>query len=278
MPRLPRYSSWDVYSRALNLDDLTLRARQIRLGRPPARWRIRVWSRSIALRPSAVIAIAAMFVYVFLLIWASSPLSSGYSQGARDTVKWLGAMTYLPILLFALIGRVDTTLVPIARERTAHVRRALRAQSQGTLTCRDLQALSHVIANRREHAQSHILRKAGARGGFYLAAASSGKMAILLASWMVPAIALPLLAPQSSFASLVVLVPFVGLFGLLAFVHVASRRHQSRLLNRCCVDCGYTLDHLPSMLSPLDGAAVDTGPARCPECGCPWPLIPPILP
>ncbi|MBX3404318.1 MAG: hypothetical protein KF699_12985 [Phycisphaeraceae bacterium] len=187
-------------------------------------------------------------------------------------------MTYLPILLFALIGRVDTALVPIARERTAHVRRALRAQSQGALTCRDLQALSHVLANRREHAKSHILRQVGSRGRFYLVAASSGKMSVLLTFWMVPAIALPLLSPQSSFAPLVTLVPFLGMFGLMAFVSTASRRHQSRLLNRCCLDCGYALDHLPSTISTLEGVAVDTGPERCPECGCPWPLVPPVLP
>jgi hypothetical protein len=48
---------------------------------------------------------------------------------------------------------------------------------------------------------------------------------------------------------------------------------QRTLRNRCCPDCGYDLVTVkpafePSMLHVI-------GPRACPECGSPWPLVPP---
>ncbi len=43
-----------------------------------------------------------------------------------------------------------------------------------------------------------------------------------------------------------------------------------------CPDCEYSLKELPDAIElPGDER---TGPAVCPECGCPWPLIPPRIP
>jgi hypothetical protein len=45
------------------------------------------------------------------------------------------------------------------------------------------------------------------------------------------------------------------------------------LIHSVCPDCEYPLAELPDAIELPDG--VRTGPAVCPECGCPWPLVPP---
>lgn len=44
--------------------------------------------------------------------------------------------------------------------------------------------------------------------------------------------------------------------------------------NRRCPDCNYDLSGLPDAIE-IDGLSI--GPDRCPECGSPWPLVPPPL-
>lgn len=56
---------------------------------------------------------------------------------------------------------------------------------------------------------------------------------------------------------------------VLVFIRLCvlvRRRHRRRraLLDRCCPDCDYLVSEQPG----------DFGPARCPECGSPWPLVP----
>lgn len=56
----------------------------------------------------------------------------------------------------------------------------------------------------------------------------------------------------------------------------AKQRARDAAAESACPDCRYSLVNLPSTPSPIQNV-VDLGPARCPECGSPWPLIPPAL-
>ncbi|HVZ94692.1 MAG TPA: hypothetical protein VG797_09300 [Phycisphaerales bacterium] len=47
--------------------------------------------------------------------------------------------------------------------------------------------------------------------------------------------------------------------------------------DRACPDCGYDLSGTPEGLPGVAAAGRRAGPARCPECGIPWPFIPPPL-
>jgi hypothetical protein len=61
----------------------------------------------------------------------------------------------------------------------------------------------------------------------------------------------------------------------------AFRRRRVRgrlrlaLSRRCCPDCGYDLRGLDAALPPSMLGGTDVGPDLCPECGSPWPLVPP---
>lgn len=75
---------------------------------------------------------------------------------------------------------------------------------------------------------------------------------------------------------------WVGLIGVCGGFYVgpllkASRRkkalHRSTLSN-VCPECAYEQPR-GTIGRTSDGTLVDFGPPRCPECGTPWPLIPP---
>jgi hypothetical protein len=71
----------------------------------------------------------------------------------------------------------------------------------------------------------------------------------------------------------------VVLFAVLmrrGFSGFRQRRSLTRLQAGQCIDCGYSLAELPSRrLATRDGGSISVGPERCPECGCPWPMVPP---
>lgn len=52
------------------------------------------------------------------------------------------------------------------------------------------------------------------------------------------------------------------------------RRLKRSLRDSVCPDCAYPLGDLPPGLPQPPGSATLIGPARCPECGAPWPLVP----
>ncbi|MFM9956714.1 MAG: hypothetical protein ACKVZJ_01450 [Phycisphaerales bacterium] len=60
-----------------------------------------------------------------------------------------------------------------------------------------------------------------------------------------------------------------------------QRRQRHQLLasfgaKRCC-DCNYDLSGIPDAIDPERLGGEQTGPARCPECEAPWPLVPPVV-
>lgn len=61
--------------------------------------------------------------------------------------------------------------------------------------------------------------------------------------------------------------------------HIARTRRRARcrkaLAARVCPDCSYDLSGLPDEIEPENLEGQRIGPERCPECGVPWPLLPP---
>jgi hypothetical protein len=90
--------------------------------------------------------------------------------------------------------------------------------------------------------------------------AAGATLAFILAPWAIADLLPPMLISQ-------------GIVALSAWLY-ASRRAARRTVTWWetdrCADCGYDLAGLDS----IDGA----GPERCPECGAPWPFIPPYIP
>lgn len=68
-----------------------------------------------------------------------------------------------------------------------------------------------------------------------------------------------------------------GLAALLLVVPFSWRRDEedpaSFDMDRC-PDCGYGLNGVPDAI-PAERVGAGTGPGACPECGAPWPLVPP---
>lgn len=62
---------------------------------------------------------------------------------------------------------------------------------------------------------------------------------------------------------------------------IVGMRHRSvvhlrqAILGRWCPCCGFDLVASPCALPTLANHDADPGPSCCPECGLPWPLVPP---
>ena len=67
------------------------------------------------------------------------------------------------------------------------------------------------------------------------------------------------------------LVP-IAMFPLMLFARWHTRIVRCLVLS-LCPDCEYSLGELPDAIEFSNGER--TGPERCPECGAPWPLVPP---
>jgi hypothetical protein len=66
-----------------------------------------------------------------------------------------------------------------------------------------------------------------------------------------------------------------ALVGQLTRNHRASR-FAGALTHHTCPDCDYELGAIPAAIPPSLVGGVNIGPAVCPECGSPWPLLPPM--
>lgn len=60
--------------------------------------------------------------------------------------------------------------------------------------------------------------------------------------------------------------------------HRRLKRLREALDRPLCPDCGYNLEGLPESKDRCGRPAPGMGPHCCPECGTPWPMIPPAVP
>jgi hypothetical protein len=74
---------------------------------------------------------------------------------------------------------------------------------------------------------------------------------------------------------LVILSPIALLIAAVWIYHRARKRLLQAIDGVACPDCGYPLASIPAAAPPPEGQTGTIGPERCPECGCPWPLVAP---
>ena len=79
---------------------------------------------------------------------------------------------------------------------------------------------------------------------------------------------------SNAFCMAVFAPPFVLYYAALWLFTWRKRRRITRAVTEHCAACGYDLSDLNDDLSPSPVFADRTGPARCPECGFAWPLLP----
>lgn len=98
---------------------------------------------------------------------------------------------------------------------------------------------------------------------------------LLVGTLMLCAVMKPPIGVFLAVAGLVSIVEAVGIKRCRGFLR---DRIAGAVECRACPDCGYSLEGAADR--PTDAAALAAwpGPRRCPECGAPWPLIPPPAP
>ncbi len=71
-----------------------------------------------------------------------------------------------------------------------------------------------------------------------------------------------------------VLIGGTGFFAVVAWQFVDNTKRSALLTSNRCLRCGYDLKLLPMAIDPRSVGGLQLGPARCPECGREWPVIP----
>lgn len=136
----------------------------------------------------------------------------------------------------------------------------------------ELQNLSREIAWRRHHWGKQGVRLSEARGEFRPTRTRPIRLMVIGASLVVGfaayanGVGLAWIASGGA-AVLVVLIALFFYRGRYSGAEVLSRR--------ICPDCGYRLGDLRCEINPDEVHGLWIGPRACPECGSPWPMIPP---
>jgi hypothetical protein len=58
----------------------------------------------------------------------------------------------------------------------------------------------------------------------------------------------------------------------------ATQQFTARFRARQCPDCGHDISQIPPAIDPETLHGQWVGPAACPKCGVPWPMVPPPVP
>jgi hypothetical protein len=200
-------------------------------------------------------------------------------------VQWAivaaGLAYFVYLVLWRIRGRrafgsADNTIVRrMKRRRIAEYARAARSLGPAQIG-----ALSKDLPRRVELWRSALSTNKGltARGPFVFA---DPWMGLTILAVVVALFAAPIASAGHSpgrgepwmwiFWTLMILAALLGPFRLRRL-----RRRLLRALNeRVCPNCWYDLVSLPPALEPKLTGGYSTGPSRCPECGSPWPLLPP---
>ena len=242
-------------------------------GRPRKAWIGRALDRPVGAM-AIVLAIPLTLALGYLLVLWTPRLPRPPSQ--PPPLRWedLLWMTGLIALMgwFILVGAARNGRkgrVIVAHERTAVINRALK---RGLTDPNAAQALTSTVESRRSWWKDRLSSHSTAgvsRIGLVSPFARVATFTLILA------FALPTItdASDSAFSLFPLAVVFSWPFVLLAFLRVGNRRVHQRMLAGQCPDCGYDATAVPPAFDEPSLATL--GPARCTECGSPWPLVPP---
>lgn len=293
------YSTWDVIGVVYWPSDeaATLTAwtsevpgtAEARRSRPSARWWWRL-GRIFRPRPEYVSS-AVLLVFVVMACAVGAWFAAAFSGNFRAPLRG-----HLPAWFFWGVASVVGAgfIVNMVRQRSALGERALvirRLREEGFV--RRIRPGFAEDRQRPMRPGPELTRRADHWRGELKQPPTRGQMAPYLASRPI----VPLVMTGAFVCWMAVLgVPAIGrvfqgngllwlvwsglLVGALArswtAMELVKRARASLRLGRC-PDCGYDLAGVPGV-SVRDGErAVSIGPRRCPECGAPWPLLPPAI-
>lgn len=279
MPRLPRFSNWDILSSAyLPKDIKPPRARSIRLGRRLPRLRFNLNQHRFAIRPCVPIVLALLALHIAVHYDIVIPRITQLDPALRRALQFGSTLLIFAVALFASFRSIDPALVAFSRIRTAEVRRALAMHRRGTFDDANAAQLSQLLAGRTRQATSKGANEGSYPGAVRVMWLRPSHRVILLCAIFIPALIgeygkqVPWLRMPLSLA------PMLALVTLYIIASRLPGRLTGAAANRRCPDCDYPLADLPSPFDSASSAApIRSGPERCPECGTPWPLIPPRL-
>lgn len=97
-----------------------------------------------------------------------------------------------------------------------------------------------------------------------------------LAAFLVPVVQMVVPWPQGFVPPLIPLQPLLLVAALTLSIRKVLRIRRA-LRELGCPDCGYSLAQTRPGLPLPAGVEETVGPPRCPECGSPWPLVPPLF-
>ena len=242
-------------------------------GRPRKAWIGRALDRPVG-AVAIVLAIPLTLALAYLIVmWTPhAPRPPPEPPPLRwENLLWMtGLIAMMGWFILVAAGRNGRKgRVIVAHERTAVINRALK---RGLTDPNAAQALTLMVESRRSWWKDRLSSHSTAgvrRIGLVSPFARVATFTLILAF----AILTITDASDSAFSLFPLAVVISWPFVLLAFLRIGNRRVHHRMLAGQCPDCGYDATALPPAFDePL---LATLGPARCTECGSPWPLVPP---
>ncbi len=275
MPRQRRYSIWDEIAWRSGSGAHSGKRTPAALGRRPslATQFCASMVSNTKLKPTlrSIVMILALAAGVY---WAASWVGPRINSNATSGKLMVGVLLILPMSWFLHWSFVFDARRHAIRERRRRTRIVERPDQSN-----DVSAL---VEARRAALQdspsildvAKIVRRTMGTDPRAVLLSNAGSTGVLL---FIVLLSYP---GQSPFTWLpLVLISAQFPLGMCAWWLTARRvkRVQASLTQRCCPDCGYSLVGVPPGLPALGERGHAVGPARCPECGSPWPLVPPVL-
>lgn len=255
------WSNWEHYVRASLAPDQVRRL----AGIPPrSRAQIARIRRSNALSTLPLIALIVALMFV----------GSRFRDIAIMTIVLLGLLGLA--LIQALRPEPNWRLLVRLRRGRVSVARSLTAPARAEDGFAQ-------VRSRRSRAAAQLSRNEGCLRLFVVAHAHPAATNLVafgsLVIWVGQMLQSPALQGLPPWLALVAWATSGGLL-LAAIIRVRTERR--RLLagaqGSACPDCGFPLADVRPAPTALPERSAEVGPAVCPECGCPWPLVPPEFP
>lgn len=271
------YSNWDLLSIAYSSKEHRGTLGASRRSPKTRRWQVEnriVWLYPLGVRRSGINPFAGVGL-VALLALPLHMLGQPWQGRALVAMQLAQLATFGLFIYFAFI-RMNPLLAPIRRERC----RFLEAHPPP-----EWAALATELETRRKWWRLPTVRFSSDSPLFTLWKfdPTSFRLAAIAAACVLAPSTLMITAgrpfpgifPIDVICGLTAIALGSCLLGRLSFLCTRTNRALSA---RQCPDCSYMLAGIPNAIDPALLNGLHTGPARCPECGTHWPLVPPPIP
>lgn len=236
-----------------------------------------------AVRRRSVVLLLRLYPRVFvILLLCSLPFAITFIEPAWGKIAW---MIGVLALMYAVLPSQNTRfrrliLMRTTRERTRSIAAALRSDDQAVrlqAECDWIVRSTQWRTFARGNITDDVFRTLHYRDSKVLAGIFMGLVVF-------SSMAFNALVPFRQgpwWKSYLMPIGMLAYFGVLLAVRSVEKHRLRRLLvtldGKACPGCAYPLE--PEMVPSLrkGEGPINLGPPRCPECGCRWPLVPPIV-